>query len=129
MPFFGRTPATELEYYFEMRNGQACFLSEKGIYFFSHLPDTLRRSLVIVPTLAGCVLLVFILASYVVPNFKLPWIPPDDGLGFSLFFLVFPIFPWAIGKAASYGRSEAFGGQSLENLLSNSKYRCVRRDW
>jgi hypothetical protein len=125
--YFERTPSTKSEYYFELKDGQACFLSDDGIFFFSVLPNFARRVILYIPALIGLTLLVLLLLNEYTGVVS-PWYTPDF-----LFLLpwVLLLVSYATGRILSYGRSKKFSGRSLEELLINAHQNHLRsrRDW
>jgi len=125
--YFEKTPATKSEFYFELNDGRVCFLSDDGIFFFSVLPNFVRKAIVYTPFLIALALLVpFELIEFA--GVVTSWATP--GLLFVLTW-VFLAVPYVTGKILSYRRSKKFSGRSLEDLLNSrdQKYLRSRRDW
>jgi hypothetical protein len=123
-----RTPSSKTEFYFELDNGEACILSEEGIFFFSYLPAVARNLVRFFPqTVAVAALLAFVPSIY--PSFVQSfWTSP--AVGFYL-YLVFLVLPFLTGKIAAMRRTKKFGGQPLENLMNDEgrKFLRTRREW
>jgi len=125
--FFERTPSTKSEFYFELDNGEACFLSDEGIFLFSVLSNLARTTILSVPFVIWAFVLILTLPTVLPIAPIISWNP-------SFSFLVtlsFLVLPFIARKLASVGRGRKFAGRPLGELLMSSdrKYLRSRRQW
>jgi len=126
MPFFESKSDTGSEFYFELKNGKACFLSDEGIFFISPLSDTMRRLIIYLPTAASSIVLLVWITSLFYPFGYSPYI--NGQIGFFSFLLPI-ILGWLANQIITRRRNKVFVGRSLDELLSDTGLAYSKREW
>lgn len=126
MPFYEKKSDTGSEFYFELRNGKSCFLSDRGIFLFSPLSNSMRRLIVYLPTVVSSIVFFVWVASQLYPNEYSPYF--TNQVGFYSFLL--PIFlGWLTNLIITRRRNKAFIGHTLDELLSDPVLAYTKREW
>jgi hypothetical protein len=126
LPFFERKSDTGSEFYFELKNGKACFLSDGGIYFISPLSNTMRQFIIYFPTAVSCIVLLFWITSQFYPGEYSPYI--TDQIGFFSFLLP-PILGWLANLIITRRRNKVFVGRTVDDLISDARLTYTKREW
>ena len=125
MPFFEKSD-TGSEFYFELKNGKACFLSDGGIFFVSPYSNTMRRLIIYLPTAASSILLLVWITSLLYPSEYSPYVNVQIGF----FSFLFPlVVGWLANQIITRRRNKVFVGRLLDELLSDTGLAYSKREW